>query len=266
MYLTYRTVLGSLLLQESLLPSSGPSTHWKTLDTVSRLSGTPSSQWQVTAQDRALPAGVVFSAPDGQAGVLGRHRRLQQQQQQQQQYTQVGLSILTTNPALVVFRLAHVPLDAPAAAASGCRQELCARLAAAGVPVQPLSVQVSPMFDNLLTCQTAPPSAADEQLAANRRLGGIIAGAVAGGVLLLVLLFLRRRLFRWLNGRLTGCCGGKSQQQKQDTADAVMLSRKLAAAGAAASVAKQPAAAERQQQPGVDPRSDGCRTPQNSVH
>eukprot|EP00775_Hariotina_reticulata_P010790 gene10790-10947_t len=153
--------------------------HQTTLDTVALLSGTSAGEWHTTA----------YTKPS----TLGRHRHLLQQLQQQL-VTQVTLNLFTTNQAVVVFKLSHAPLDSTAASSTGCTQELCIRLAAAGVPIAPGSVFIGPPTDSNLTFGPAQPMTYDQQLAANRRLGAIIGGSVAGGFLLLHMQMLKAEL------------------------------------------------------------------------
>lgn len=98
----------------------------------------------------------------------------------------VSLSILTRNPQLVVYRLAQAPLRSDG---SGCTTELCMRLVAAGVPVQPSSVLISPDYSSVFQFGTPAASQVDARLAETQRTGAIVGAAVGGGVLLIVLLF-----------------------------------------------------------------------------
>lgn len=148
------------------------------LSTLAQLTGTPADQWKATITEKTATSS---------------NRALLQQQQQQDTTsvasgtadTAVSLSILTRNPQLVVYRLAQSPTSATA----GCSTELCARLLAAGVPVLPGSVAISPDFSSVFQFGAPAASAVDAQLAAARRTGAIVGAVVGGAVFLIILLF-----------------------------------------------------------------------------
>jgi hypothetical protein len=63
------------------------------------------------------------------------------------------------------------------------------RLVAAGVPVQPSSVLITPDYSSVFQFGTPGASQVDARLAETQRTGAIVGAAVGGGVLLIVLLF-----------------------------------------------------------------------------
>lgn len=84
----------------------------------------------------------------------------------------------------MVYRLAQAPLRTDA---SGCTTELCVRLVAAGVPVLPVTVLITPDYSSVFQFGTPAASQVDVKLAETQRTGAIV-GAVVGGVALLILL------------------------------------------------------------------------------
>jgi hypothetical protein len=145
-----------------------------TLDTFAQVTGTPADQWKATlaakTSTRVLLQTTATPTTSGSSSYLA-----------------VSLSILTRNPQLVVYRLAQAPLGG--ASGSGCSTELCARLIAAGVPIVPGTVVVTPDYSSVYQFGTPAVSQADEKLANAQRTGAIVGACVGGGVVLLLLLF-----------------------------------------------------------------------------
>lgn len=98
-----------------------------TLANLAQLTGTPAEQWKAT---------IVAKTATGTRSLL----------QINPTNVAVSLSILTRNPQLVVYRLAQAPTLVDG---SGCATELCVRLVAAGVPVLPGSVQITPDYPSV---------------------------------------------------------------------------------------------------------------------
>lgn len=144
-----------------------------TLTTLARLTGTPADQWKATLAAKTstralLQTSTTTPTPSGS-------------------FLAVSLSILTRNPQLVVYRLAQAPLST--ASGSGCSSELCARLIAAGVPVVPDTVVITPDYSSVYQFGTPAVRKADEKLANAQRTGAIVGACVGGGVVLILLLF-----------------------------------------------------------------------------
>lgn len=167
--------------------------------TTATISGTPVDRWSMTLQQQQ------------QTG-----RRLQQQQQQQsarrllqQQGVKVVLSLYTTSPQIVWFRLAKMPPSAGNSTGfSSCTTEYCSRLVAAGIPVDPSSIVVSPSYDNLLQTsngQNGPgPDAVAKALQVNTNALQVTrsaawqgALAVVGLLLIVVAIWKRRAIAAW---------------------------------------------------------------------
>lgn len=150
------------------------------LSTLSHLTGTPSDQWKATftakTNGRALLQASATTDNSSSSNVVA-----------------VSMSILTRNPQLVVFRLAQAPATASATTAgspgNGCTTELCNRLLAAGVPVDPSSVVITPDMLAYQFGSTPTASPLDEKLAATQRISAIVGASVGGAVLLVILLF-----------------------------------------------------------------------------
>lgn len=96
-----------------------------TLKTLAQLTGTPAEQWKATIAAKTATRNLLQINPTNVA---------------------VSLSILTRNPQLVVYRLAQAPTLVDG---SGCAMELCVGLVAAGVPVLPGSVQITPDYSSV---------------------------------------------------------------------------------------------------------------------
>lgn len=156
--------------------------------TTAALSGTDTAQWV-----------VHNSTLQQHTAALAGNRRLQQQGQT---YVKVELSLLTTNPQLVVYRLTQAPMAAsPTGAASSsvqanCVSEYCSRLAAAGIPVDSNSIHISPVYDfgSSGSDPAAAAAARDAAVARSRTLGLTIGVCVAASVVFLLLLCNARRI------------------------------------------------------------------------
>lgn len=104
----------------------------RTLETLAQLTGTPSEQWKTTIAARTSNRNLLQVNPNNVA---------------------VSLSILTRNPQLVVYRLV---LASSVVEGSSCDTELCVRLVAAGVPVLPGSMQITPDYSSVFQFGRAP--------------------------------------------------------------------------------------------------------------
>jgi len=201
------------------------------------------------------------------ASPTGTDNSPEQQQQQQQQVLEQGRPALLVqhvtkvvllsrpaDPSQVGFwwyKLARGPLEpaaAAAAAASGCRQELCARLAAAGVPLSPDSFTVDIRsssggsdIDQQAMDMAAAAGQASEAGSGNDAAGviaGAVVGAVVGAALLVLLVVFRKRL----------AAGWEQRNKKRSDGDAAAAGRRSAvpAAVAAAAAAARSASSSRQ--------------------
>lgn len=172
------------------------------LNVLSQVSGTPVDGLQM----QVVPAQLQQQAPTfSSSSSSGGGRKLLQQQQP---LLYVSASILTSNPVLIVYRLsqqaaANTAGSSPTGQAfTGCTTELCSRLIAAGVPVDPSSIQISPSYAALAGSGSSSPAAAAAaasaaaaaQLVYTRQLAIIITSSIGGFMVLLVLALNSRRI------------------------------------------------------------------------